>query len=110
MSLQGAFAALVRGLSPTPLTCAVASADVLVVDASGGGGSTTLPAAVDAAAAGDALLVRTGSYAGFLPTGKGLSLVAEPGAAVAVAADLRLLSITGLGTAPVVDVGACERP
>jgi pectin methylesterase-like acyl-CoA thioesterase len=57
---------------------AAALADVHVVDASGGGDFTTLQAAVNAAADGDTLLVRSGSYDGFLLTGKGLSIVAEP--------------------------------
>src|SRR6187402_1540088 len=94
MSPQGALAALARGLCLSLLLASAARADVFVVDASGGGDFTTLQAAVNAAADGDTLLVRTGSYAGFLLTGKGLSIVAERGAEPKVSADVRLLSIT----------------
>ena len=62
------------------------AAGVLVVDAAGGPGSAyaDLPAAVGAAAPGDTVLVRSGSYSGFELLGKGVSVVAEAGAAVEV--------------------------
>lgn len=69
--------ALLLGLSPA--WCQ----EVLVVDAAGGGDHLDLPAAVSAAAVGDVLLVRTGSYTA--PTiSKGLAIVADSGADVEV--------------------------
>lgn len=56
--------------------------NVHVVDASGGGAHTTIQAAISAALAGDTVLVRSGQYAGFTLSGKGLSIVGEVGATV----------------------------
>jgi len=65
---------------------AVSSAGVLVVDASGGPGSdfTAIQPAVNAASPGDTILVRAGDYGPFFTLGKGLSLIADTGAAVTV--------------------------
>lgn len=65
------------------LTCAsLARADVLIVDDDGGAGVdfTNLQAAVLAAADGDTLLVKHGTYAPVVILGKSLHLVAEVGA------------------------------
>jgi len=69
------------------LLAAPLRAGVLVVDAAGGPGAdfTSLQAAVDAAASGDLLLVRSGDYGGLLIDGKALSVVADTGADVSVA-------------------------
>jgi hypothetical protein len=69
------------------LLLAVPQGQVHVVDAAGGTGSdfTSLAAAVSAASDGDVVLVRAGDYLDFdgvFLTGKGLTVVAEPGAAV----------------------------
>lgn len=67
--------------------CSVASAQsVLVVDAAGGAGSThtQVSAAVAAAASGDLIVVRAGSYGSFAVSGKSLSIQAEPGAQVTI--------------------------
>src|SRR5262245_45172512 len=75
------------------LSCAssiAAQGQVLVVDAAGGPGSdfTDVPSAVSAAVDGDVLLVRSGSYLvdelAIALDGKGLTLVADSGASVAV--------------------------
>lgn len=67
---------------------------VLVVDQAGGAGSqfTALQPAIDAAASGDIVLIRSGSYATgpfgggppFLIDGKGLTLVEDAGASVTI--------------------------
>ncbi|HKE01870.1 MAG TPA: hypothetical protein VKE69_12725 [Planctomycetota bacterium] len=61
-----------------------AAQNVLVVDAAGGGGSfsTQIQPAIDAAAEGDIVLVRSGTYGGFTLVGKSLSIVADAGGAV----------------------------
>lgn len=53
--------------------------DVLVVDSGGGGDHTTIQAAADAAADGDVLLVKPGTYPAFYVSGKGLSVIADGG-------------------------------
>lgn len=55
---------------------------VLVVDAAGGGAYTDIQAAIGAAVAGDTVLVRSGQYAGFSLTGKGIAIVGEVGSTV----------------------------
>ena len=59
---------------------ATAVADVIYVDASGNGQYTSIQAAIDAAADGDVLLVRTGTYAGFTLDNRALWVVADAGA------------------------------
>lgn len=67
-----------------------ARSDVLVVDAAGGPGShhTQIQAAVEAAASGDLLLVRSGTYAPFAIHGKALTVVADLDADVRVAGEM----------------------
>ena len=57
---------------------------VHVVDASGSGDFTSIQAAVNAAAAGDTLLIKGGSYGRTVINGKGLTVVAEKGQQVQV--------------------------
>jgi hypothetical protein len=73
---------------------------LLVVDAAGGAGSafTSIGAAVDVAADGDVLLVRTGSYAPFILNGKTLIIMAAPGAEVSVT------NSVGTGSQPAITV------
>lgn len=61
-----------------------AAGKVWVVDASGGSGSqfTAVQPAIDAASAGDTVLVRSGNYGSVAIQGKGLALVADTGALV----------------------------
>ncbi len=61
------------------LTAPLASQTTWIVDASGGPGAqfTDIQAAVDAAADGDRILVRAGSYAPFQIDGKGLAVLGE---------------------------------
>ena len=61
--------------------------DVLVVDDDGGVGVgfVDLQAAVDAAGEGDVILVRGGTYSGFIVDGKALTVQADTGATVDVA-------------------------
>lgn len=65
------------GLSLVALSASL-SADVLVVDASGGGDFTDLFPAVVAAAEGDTLFVREGSYGVLFIQGKSLDVAADP--------------------------------
>jgi hypothetical protein len=73
-----AHAALAASLAAAP---ARAQRTTWIVDASGGAGSqfTEIEPAVNAAKAGDVIVVRAGSYRGFSVT-KGLSIAGEPGA------------------------------
>ena len=61
---------LFLALTPAP-------ADVIVVDPSGGGDFTDIQPAIDAAADGDVILVRGGTYSSPEITGKALTLVAD---------------------------------
>jgi hypothetical protein len=74
---------------------APSSAGVLVVDGSGAPGTdfTSLQSAIDAAASGDVLLVRTGNYGGITVDGKGLTIVADEGATVNLGPDFLSESI-----------------
>src|SRR5690349_16637044 len=58
---------------------------VWVVDAAGAGDFAAIQPAVDAAADGDWLLVRAGSYAAFTLDGRSLGIAADAGAQVQVA-------------------------
>lgn len=62
----------------------LAAGQVWVVDDDGPGDFTTLDAAVAAAAEGDAILVRAGTYTSFSVDGKSLSLHFEPGSVAGV--------------------------
>ena len=61
-----------------------AQADVIVVDKAGGGDFTNLQAAVAAAAEGDTLFVKGGSYGALDIQGKSLNVAADPGGHVRV--------------------------
>lgn len=73
----------------------VVRSDVLVVDAAGGPGSdhTDLQAAVDAAADGDLVLVRSGAYGQLTIAGRSLTIAADAGATATVE---RSVSISGV--------------
>ena len=75
---------LLARLAALALLALPVRAGILVVDASGGGDFLDLQAAVDASVEGDTILVRAGTYAGFVATGKGLLVAAERGASVQV--------------------------
>lgn len=66
---------------------------VRIVDASGSGAYWPIQAAVDAAADGDVLLVGAGSYAGFSVSGKGLAILAQPGAQVVVTSGIEISGV-----------------
>jgi len=93
MNRLRALRAALSVLSFAALFARGASADVHVVSAFGGGDFTSLQAAVDAAADGDVLLVRDGTYAGFTLFGKGLTVAAEPGQAPQVTTTIRVDSV-----------------
>lgn len=78
MRLHGTLSPVVGLVLAAVLTPAL-WADVLVVDAAGGPGSdfTNLQAAVTAAADGDTLLLRDGTYAPIQIVGKGLNVLAD---------------------------------
>lgn len=63
----------------------VCAGNVVVVDSTGGGSFAQIQPAVDATVDGDAILVKSGSYAGFTIDTKSLSVVADSGASVDVA-------------------------
>ena len=75
-------------LTFTPLVLALAAPlgaqDVHVVDGTGAGDFLTIQEAVDVAARGDTLLVKSGNYPGFTIEGKALQVVAESGQQVRV--------------------------
>lgn len=76
-----------RALTPVLLALApptLAAGNVLVVDASGGAAFTEISAAVAAAAAGDVVLVRSGTYVPFTVDGLSLTVAADLGANVRV--------------------------
>ncbi|MBL8768360.1 MAG: hypothetical protein JNL94_13380 [Planctomycetes bacterium] len=79
---RAAFAVWVACLAPS------AFAGVLVVDSAGASGAyLEIQAAVTAAAPGDLVLVRAGTYAAFVVAGKSLSIVADAAATVHVVGD-----------------------
>lgn len=67
-----------------------ALAGVIVVDSSGGGAFTEINPAVTAAAEGDVILVKSGSYAGFMIDNKGVAVVADAGAGVNVLGSIQI--------------------
>ncbi len=86
--------------SPAALACLLAAAPLAratdwIVDGSGGPGSqfTTIQAAVDAAQTGDHVLVRGGTYAGFVVDGKGIVVAEAPGNTVAISGSVRVMQI-----------------
>lgn len=74
---------LARVVAPF-FSLAALAAQTFVVDANGGAGShfTSLPTAVAAVPDGAVLIVRPGSYQAFSMSGKGLTILGEPGAVV----------------------------
>jgi hypothetical protein len=80
-------AALAAGLAPS-----VFAGNVIVVDASGGGNFTRIQSAVNAATAGDTILVKSGTYATF-ETGKGVAVVADTGANVLIRGHVRIQAL-----------------
>jgi hypothetical protein len=75
-----------------PLRAAGAT-DVWVVDQGGGGDFTAIQPAVDAAADGDTVLVRAGSYAGFAVNSKGVAVVADVGALVELQGSVQIVNL-----------------
>jgi len=66
------------------LVPATLAGNVLVVDASGAGAYTSIQAAVTAAADGDVILVKSGTYDAFTVDDKALAIAGDTGAAVLV--------------------------
>jgi hypothetical protein len=64
--------------------------NVLVVDSSGGGAFTTIQSAVDAAADGDTILVKSGFYQGFTVNDRAVAVVADTNALVQVGTLVRV--------------------
>ena len=77
-------------------TASAASGGVIQVG-SLSGGYDEIQAAVDAAQPGDLILVRTGTYAGFVVDGKRLSIVADAGAIVQVAGSVVIQNLPASG-------------
>ena len=72
------------GIGASILLCAVSSAGVIYVDATGNGNYTSIQPAIDMSAPGDVILVRAGQYEGFVLDMRSLSIVADVGAVVKV--------------------------
>lgn len=66
----------------------VSAQSILTVDDSGGAQYTAIQPAIDAATAGDVVLVRAGDYAEFEIVGKGVDVLADEGASVRVVCTL----------------------
>lgn len=82
---------------------ALAQADVWTVDDDAPADFATIQAAVDAAAPGDLVLVRAGTYANFTLAGKGPSIVGDEGA------DVIVLGASGANASVVSGVPAGQR-
>lgn len=78
--------------SAVPLKASFAG-NVLVVDASGAGQFTQIQDAIDVAAEGDTLLVKSGTYPTFVVGNKGLSIVADTGASVSIDGGIRVRNL-----------------
>jgi hypothetical protein len=88
------------------LAPSVASADVLVVDASGAGAYTQIQAAVTAARHGDTILVKSGAYDPFAVVGKTLSIVADTHANVQVMGAIHIRDVRSGHTAVIAGINA----
>jgi len=79
-----------------PALASAQNANVLVVDVAGGAGSafTDIQTAINAAASGDIVLVRAGSYSAISIQAKSLSVVADAGAVVTVFGTSRIGALT----------------
>lgn len=89
------------------LACALpafAANNVLVVDANGGGPFTSIQAAVDAAQDGDVLLVRSGTYPGFVVADKSVTVVGDVGAQVSVVGGSGVRDLAATRTVVLVDI------
>jgi hypothetical protein len=82
-------------LSVLALFSPLAFGDVRVIGISGDLTFDDLPAAVDAAKEGDAILVADGSYTGFVIDGKSLSIIAVPGANPEVVGTITVRNLRG---------------
>lgn len=90
-----------------------AAQGVRVVDDSGGAHYTTIAAAIAAAAPGDTILVKEGSYAGFAIGSVPVSVVAEAGAAVEITSMVTIsntpvgsvVALRGLAIRPTQEIG-----
>ena len=104
--LRPALASLAFLVPAAPL-----SAGVLVVDPAGGPGVyTQIQAAVDAALDGDVLLVKSGSYTGFLVNQKSLSIVGDTNAVVTISGGVRVRSLPASGMVLLANLSASGTP
>lgn len=71
---------------------------MIVVDASGAGNHVDLPAAIAAASDGDVLLVKQGTYSGFVVTDKALDIVGEAGAPPEIVGPVRIVNLAATRT------------
>jgi hypothetical protein len=71
-----------------------ASADVIVVDANGAGNFSQIQPAVDAAADGDTILIRSGAYGTFVVSDKELTIVGDTGADVQITGAVRCRNLS----------------
>lgn len=80
------------------LLAAPAPAGVLLVDPVGGPGlHTSIQSAVDAAQDGDVVLVKSGTYPGFLVNAKSVQVVGDAGASVTLTSGVRVRSLPAGG-------------
>lgn len=84
---------LLPALCLSLLARAAVAGDVLVVDASGAGQFFRIQGAIDAAADGDTILVKTGSYPGFTITDKGVTVIADTGQNVCILGSVRVANL-----------------
>lgn len=80
------------------LTPRARAGNVHVVDALGGGAFTQIQAAIDAAAEGDTVLVKSGSYPSFVVANKELAIVGDDGADVQVVGAIRVRNLAASKT------------
>src|SRR5262245_36286230 len=86
---------------------ALARANVLIVDANGAPGTfTTLQAACDAAAEGDTVLIKSGTYAGFAVADKALTVATDSNAYVQIYGAVRVRNLAAGKTAVLIGLKA----